>query len=101
MLVVVGLVGEDSGYDRGGSIHKKHPPSLSCKFRGGELFKSCLVALEPHAERFLQIPHRYSANMMALVAALDGSGAVSCPMVDHMGGYPLRHANWVRYKRRP
>jgi hypothetical protein len=31
--------------------------------------------------------------MMALVAALGGSGAVSCPIVDHMDGYPIRHAN--------
>jgi hypothetical protein len=31
--------------------------------------------------------------MMVLVAALGGSGAVFCPMVDHMDGYPLRHAN--------
>jgi hypothetical protein len=35
----------------------------------------------------------YSANMTVLVADLGGSGAASCPMVDHMDGYPLRHAN--------
>ena len=41
--------------------------------------KSCLAALEPHTERFLQNPlNGYSAEMMALVAALGGSGAVSC-----------------------
>src|SRR5665811_1515707 len=34
-----------------------------------------------------------SADMMTLVAALGGSGAVSCPMVDQMDGYPLRHTN--------
>ena len=28
----------------------------------------------------------YSANMMVLVAALGGSGAVSCSMVEHMDG---------------
>jgi hypothetical protein len=41
--------------------------------------KSCLAALEPHTERFLQNPlNGYSADMMALVAALGGSGALSC-----------------------
>jgi hypothetical protein len=30
--------------------------------------------------------------MMVLVAALGGFGAVSGPMVDHVDGYPLRHA---------
>jgi hypothetical protein len=34
----------------------------------------------------------YSANLMALVAVQGGSGAMSYPMVDHMDGYPLRHA---------
>ena len=49
--------------------------------------KSCLAALEPHTERFLQNPlNGYSADMMALVAALGGSGAVACPVVDHMDG---------------
>jgi hypothetical protein len=51
--------------------------------------KSCLAALEPHTERFLQNPlSGYSADMMALGAALGGSGTVSClPMLDHMDGY--------------
>jgi hypothetical protein len=34
--------------------------------------------------------------MMVLVAALGGSGAVSCTMVEHMDGYPLRNANLDR-----
>ena len=34
-----------------------------------------------------------SGIMMALVAALGGSGAVSCPMIERIDGYPLRHAN--------
>ena len=56
--------------------------------------KSCLAALEPHTERFLKNPLRWcSVDMMMLVAALGGSGAVSCSMVEHMDGYPLRNAN--------
>jgi len=31
--------------------------------------------------------------MTVLVAALGGTGAVSCPVVDHMDGYPIRYAN--------
>jgi hypothetical protein len=31
--------------------------------------------------------------MMVLVAALGGSRAVSCPMFDHMDGYPLGNAD--------
>jgi hypothetical protein len=34
-----------------------------------------------------------SVDMMMLVDALGGSGAVSCSMVEHMDGYPLRNAN--------
>jgi hypothetical protein len=34
-----------------------------------------------------------SVDVMMLVAALGGSGAVSCSTVEHMDGYPLRNAN--------
>lgn len=62
----------------------------AANFCGGKLSKSGLAALQPHTERFVQNPlNGYSADMMALVAALGGSSAVSCPMVHHMDGYPL------------
>jgi hypothetical protein len=48
--------------------------------------KSCLAALEPHTERFLENSlNGYSADMIALVAAMGGSDAVSCPMAIHSG----------------
>jgi hypothetical protein len=56
----------------------------------GKLLKSCLAALEPHTERFLQkTPMGYSADIRALVAALGGSSAMSYPKDHHMDGYPL------------
>jgi hypothetical protein len=61
---------------------------------GGKHCKSCLAALEPHTERLLKNSLEWcSASMMVLVAALGGSGAVSCPMVDDLDSYSLRHAN--------
>ena len=66
----------------------------TANFCGGKLFNSCLAALEPHTERFMKNPLRWcSVDMMMLVAALGGSGAVSFPMVDHMDDSPLRNAN--------
>jgi hypothetical protein len=56
---------------------------------GGKLFKSRLATLEPHTERFLKNSLEWcSANMVVLVAALGGSGAVR-PVARPGGGWVL------------
>jgi hypothetical protein len=73
-------------------VRREHPPGLSCKFLRREDLQILSGGAGASYREILAKPAN-GTQPMVLVTTLGGSGAVSGPMVDHVDGYPLRHAN--------